>query len=210
MSRKRHHSDQHCALSKGDCGEAPAPIAPEAESPAAGRSRKTAEAVNKGARGFPVPRFSYEKGRQLRRPYLLARVTRASCSFSHAFSCSRDSIVRRSKSTSGGSLRERVIFSWSTMAFHLMKARLYRGLGSAEPRGPLFKFPSSDRRYDGFIGPAVSAIIDAQIKTGVLRLDTGQYQRHAAFGAGRPKVVDKLKIKRVHHVTDQSAPLRSK
>ena len=70
--------------------------------------------------------------------------------------------------------------------------------------------PVSDGSYDGFVGPAVSAIIDAQIKTGVLRLDTGQYQRPAAFGAGRPKVVDKLKIKRVHHGTDQPAPLRSK
>ena len=64
--------------------------------------------------------------------------------------------------------------------------------------------------YDGFVGLAMSAIIDAQIKTGALRFDTGQYQRPAAFGAGRPKVVDKLKIKRVHHGTDQPAPLRSK
>ena len=57
----------------------------------------------------------------------------------------------------------------------------------------------SDGSYDGFVGPAVSAIIDAQIKTGGLRFDTGQYQRPVAFGAGRPKVVDKLKIKRVYH-----------
>ncbi len=68
----------------------------------------------------------------------------------------------------------------------------------------------SDRRYDGFVGCALSAVIDAQIKAGFFRLDTGQYQRPAAFGAGRPKVVDKLKIKRVHHGTDQSAPLRLK
>ena len=68
----------------------------------------------------------------------------------------------------------------------------------------------SDRGYDGFVDPALSAIIDAQIKTGVLRFDTGQYQRPAAFGAGGPKVVDKLKIKRVYHGTDQPAPLRSK
>jgi hypothetical protein len=59
----------------------------------------------------------------------------------------------------------------------------------------------SNGSYDGFIGPAVSAIINAQIKTGALRFDTGQYQRPAAFGAGRPKVVDKLKIKRVDHCT---------
>ena len=68
----------------------------------------------------------------------------------------------------------------------------------------------SDGSYDGFVGLAMSAIIDAQIKTGALRFDTGQYQRPAAFGAGRPKVVDKLKIKRVYHGTDQPAPLRSK
>jgi hypothetical protein len=68
----------------------------------------------------------------------------------------------------------------------------------------------SDGSYDRFVGLAMSAIIDAQIKTGVLRFDTGQYQRPAAFGAGRPKVVDKLKIKRVYHGTDQPAPLRSK
>ena len=47
----------------------------------------------------------------------LSRVMRASCSFSHAFSCSRDSIVRSSKSTSGGSLvgangSGGAIFSW--------------------------------------------------------------------------------------------------
>ena len=68
----------------------------------------------------------------------------------------------------------------------------------------------SDGSYDGFVGLAMSAIIDAQIKTGALRFDTGQYQRPAAFGAGRPKVVDKLKIKRVYHGTDEPAPLRSK
>jgi len=68
----------------------------------------------------------------------------------------------------------------------------------------------SDGSYDGFVGRAVSAIIDAQIKTGVLRFDTGQYQRPATFGAGRPKGVDKLKIQRVYHGTDQSAPLRLK
>jgi hypothetical protein len=63
----------------------------------------------------------------------------------------------------------------------------------------------SDGTYDGFVGPALSAIIDAQIKTGVLRFDAGQYQRPAAFGAGRPKVVDKLKIKRVYHATPANA-----
>jgi hypothetical protein len=72
------------------------------------------------------------------------------------------------------------------------------------------KAPLSNGSYDGFVGLAMSAIIDAQIKTGALRFDTGQYQRPAAFGAGRPKVVDKLKIKRVYHGTDQPAPLRSK
>ena len=68
----------------------------------------------------------------------------------------------------------------------------------------------SDGSYDCFAGRAVGAIVDAQIKTGVLRFNTGQYQRPATFGAGRPKVVDKLKIKRVYHGTDQSAPLRLK
>jgi len=68
----------------------------------------------------------------------------------------------------------------------------------------------SDGSYDGFVGCALSAIIDAQIKAGFFRLDTGQYQRPAAFGAGRPKVVAKLKTKRVYHGTEQSAPLRLK
>ena len=57
----------------------------------------------------------------------------------------------------------------------------------------------SDGSYDCFVGCAVGAIVDAQIKTGVLRFNTGQYQPPATFGAGRPKVVDKLKTKRVYH-----------
>ena len=68
----------------------------------------------------------------------------------------------------------------------------------------------SDGSYDCFVGRAVGAIVDAQIKTGVLRFNTGQYQPPATFGAGRPKVVDKLKTKRVYHGTEQSAPLRLK
>ena len=43
------------------------------------------------------------ESRQLRRPYL-SRIMRASCAFSHAFSFSRESIVRCKCSTSGGSL----------------------------------------------------------------------------------------------------------
>src|ERR1700688_4572006 len=56
-----------------------------------------------------------ERGRQLRRPYLLSRIARTSCAFSHAFSCSRESIVRCKCSTSGGSLAGSLggaIFSW--------------------------------------------------------------------------------------------------
>jgi hypothetical protein len=54
----------------------------------------------------------------------------------------------------------------------------------------------------GFAG---RAIVYAQIETRCLRFDTGQYQRPAAFGAGRPKVVDELEFERVWHSRDQSA-----
>jgi hypothetical protein len=57
----------------------------------------------------------------------------------------------------------------------------------------------SDGRYDGFVGLAMSAIIDVQIKARLLWFDAGQYQRPAAFRAGRPKVIDKLELKRVCH-----------
>ena len=56
--------------------EAPAPIAAEAQSPAAGLALEKAEAVKQGARGL-VPRFSYEKGRQLRRPLPIVQRTQA-------------------------------------------------------------------------------------------------------------------------------------
>jgi hypothetical protein len=47
----------------------------------------------------------YPNGRRkLRRPYL-SRTMPASCSFSHAFFCSTDSIVSWNNSTSGGSVR---------------------------------------------------------------------------------------------------------
>jgi len=59
--------------------------------------------------------------------------------------------------------------------------------------------PQSDGRYGGFAVPAVSAIIDSPIKAGVQRFGTGIYQRLAAPGAGRPKLVNKRKIKRGKH-----------
>ena len=45
----------------------------------------------------------------------------------------------------------------------------------------------------------MSAIVDAQIKARLLWFDAGQYQRPAAFRAGRPEVIDKLEIKRIYH-----------
>jgi hypothetical protein len=65
----------------------------------------------------------------------------------------------------------------------------------------------SDGRYDGFMGLAERAIICAQIKAGFLRFDASKYQRPAASRAGRPEIVDELKIKRVCHGTDQRTPL---
>jgi hypothetical protein len=65
--------------------------------------------------------------------------------------------------------------------------------------GALHPRPHSDGRYDGFVTPAVSAIVDPQIKAGLSRFDTGQDQWLAAFGAGRPKVIDKRKIERIYH-----------
>jgi hypothetical protein len=41
-------------------------------------------------------------------------------------------------------------------------------------------------------------IIRAQIITRFLGFDPGQYQRPAALGARRPKIVDELKIRTVH------------
>jgi hypothetical protein len=53
--------------------EAPAPIAQEAQPPAAGRAREAAQTItNKGGAGLLVPRFFHERGRQLRRPYISA------------------------------------------------------------------------------------------------------------------------------------------
>jgi hypothetical protein len=51
----------------------------------------------------------------------------------------------------------------------------------------------SDGSYDGFVGLAMSAIIDAQIKTGALRFDTGQYQRPAALEQGGRRLSTNLK-----------------
>jgi hypothetical protein len=54
-------------------------------------------------------------------------------------------------------------------------------------------------RDNGFRGLAGRAIVYAQIETRFVRFDTGQYQRPAAFGAGRPMIIDELKFERVHH-----------
>ena len=55
-------------------------------------------------------------------------------------------------------------------------------------------------RDNGFRGLAGRAIVYAQIETRCLfRFDTGQYQRSAAFRAGRPKVIDELKFERGYH-----------
>jgi hypothetical protein len=62
----------------------------------------------------------------------------------------------------------------------------------------------SDLRDNGLRGLAGRAIVCAQIETRFLRFDTGQYQRPAAFGAGRPKVIDELKFERVYHSRDES------
>jgi hypothetical protein len=49
-----------------------------------------------------------------------------------------------------------------------------------------------------FGGLTRGTIIGAQVETRFPRLDPGQYQRPAALGARRPKIVDKLKILGVH------------
>ena len=67
----------------------------------------------------------------------------------------------------------------------------------------------SSGRNDDFDFFARSTIIGAQIKTRFFRFDLSQYQRLAAHGAGRPKIVDELKIKRVHNV-DSQTPLAPK
>jgi hypothetical protein len=59
-----------------------------------------------------------------------------------------------------------------------------------------FKFSNgSDNHFDIFTR---GTIIGAQIITRFLGFDPGQYQRPAALGARWPKVVDELKIQRVH------------
>jgi len=50
----------------------------------------------------------------------------------------------------------------------------------------------SDRRDNGFVGPARRAIIDPQIEAGFLRFDASQQQRPAAFGTGRPKIINEF------------------
>jgi len=67
---------------------------------------------------------------------------------------------------------------------------------------------NSDRRDDGLIRFAGRTIVDAKTKTRLLRFEAGQHQWPTAFGARRPKMVDKLEIKRGCHRMDQTAPLR--
>jgi hypothetical protein len=58
-----------------------------------------------------------------------------------------------------------------------------------------------DLRYDGFVGLAERAMVCAQIKARFLRFNPGQHQGLAAFGAGRPEIVDKFEIKTICHST---------
>ena len=67
---------------------------------------------------------------------------------------------------------------------------------------------NSDRRDDGLVRFAGRTIVDAKIETRLLRFEAGQYQWPTAFGARRPKMVDKLEIKRVCHGMDETTPLR--
>jgi hypothetical protein len=67
---------------------------------------------------------------------------------------------------------------------------------------------NSDRRDDGLVRFAGRTIVDAKIETRLLRFEAGQYQWPTAFGARRPKMVDKLEIKWGCHGMDQTAPLR--
>jgi hypothetical protein len=91
------------------------------------------------------------------------------------------------------------------LAAHAKTALQVRAHGPAGNAGGFAVY--SDRRYHGFMGFAERAIIYAQIKTGFLRFDAGQHHRPAASGAGRPEIVDKLKIQRICHGTDQPVPL---
>jgi hypothetical protein len=53
---------------------------------------------------------------------------------------------------------------------------------------------------DNFSRFAGRTVICSQIAARLLRFDLCQYQRSAAFGTRRPKIVDKLKIKGVFHL----------
>jgi hypothetical protein len=53
---------------------------------------------------------------------------------------------------------------------------------------------------------ARGTIIDAQITARFFWFYPGQYQRPSALGARRPKIVDELKIQRVHGAA-QATPL---
>ena len=79
---------------------------------------------------------------------------------------------------------------------------------SALPIGLCSMISNSDRRDDGLTRFAGGAIVDAKAETRLLRFEAGQYQWPTAFGARRPKMFDKLEIKRGCHDMDQTAPLR--
>jgi hypothetical protein len=55
---------------------------------------------------------------------------------------------------------------------------------------------NSNRPDDGLARFAGRTIVDTKIETGLLRFQAGQYRWPTAFGARRPKMVDKLEIKR--------------
>jgi hypothetical protein len=67
-----------------------------------------------------------------------------------------------------------------------------------------FKFSNGGDNHFGIF--TCGTIIGAQIIIRFLGFDPGQYQRPAALGARWPKVVDELKIQRVHG-TAEATPL---
>jgi len=64
-------------------------------------------------------------------------------------------------------------------------------------------FGISDRRNHGFGCFAGRAIISAQIKTNLVRFDSGQYQGAAAPRTRRAEVIDEFEIERIDHGAEQ-------
>jgi hypothetical protein len=94
-------------------------------------------------------------------------------------------------------LKSRIFRLSSSVASRLLATR--QGLNVAGQDGIWqlgFKFSNgSDNHFDIFTRVT---IIGAQIITRFLGFDPVQYQRPAALRARRPKIVDELKIQRVH------------